>query len=142
MDPASRHLLWAQAHHERPILGGLGDHLSGHRGAAYESFVRDNALLHLLERLGAGDAVSGEVTPESVKELIEKGFTSVVVDPIAFGLSAELGWYEAYAAVFEAVWGPPERQIQGGAMWQIQPVEAPVPVSAKFRWPDDREGRR
>lgn len=130
-DDHGRKLLWAQAHHKRPILAGLGDHLPGHRPAPYEDFVRDNPLLAGLHALSVGPTQPTTVHPKDVAALREVGFRWVVFDAHATRPGLERRWAAAWTRALTPVLGPPDLRRPSGLAWRLDAMEAPAVMPAQ-----------
>jgi hypothetical protein len=130
-DPSSRYTLWMQVLHERPILGGLGDHLAGHRPPAWERAVEGNDLLRALQRVSTG-AVGGQlVQPSAVQALVDQGFTWVVLDPEVLPRQSRGRWVDRLRLAAESVLGPPALEGSGGALaWRLRPPDGPRAIPA------------
>ena len=118
-----RHLLWLQAHHGHPILAGLGENIPEHRPAGYTAFVEGNALLRGLHRVDAGEVGDITVMPDDVSQLLDAGFRWAVLDPAVFGADGANPWMNTYARAFGALWGPPDRDVDGAVAWRIRPIQ-------------------
>lgn len=130
-DDHGRKLLWAQTHHGRPILAGLGDHLPGHRPPGYEAFVRDNGLLAGLHALSVGSTAPATVSPDDVAALREAGFRWVVFDAHAARPGLERRWAAAWTRALTPVLGVPDVRRPGGLAWRLDPLDGPAVMPAQ-----------
>ena len=124
--PDSRHLLWLQAHHERPVLAGLGDHLPAHVPPSHQRFVDDNSLLAMMHDLAWDRMEPATVDPDDVQELLDQGFRWAVVDPSAYRLGRAEAWARQHRTVFDTLFGPAAYESGGAAAWKITVPAAPV----------------
>ena len=122
----ARHLLWLQAHHGRPVLAGLGEHLPAHVSAEQAAFVRGNGLLAALHDLAWDRFGGGTVTPADILALRAAGFRWVVVDPAAYRLGREAAWARQHRTVLDAVLGPAQHRHGGASAYALTPPAAPV----------------
>ena len=129
-DEHSRKLLWLQAHHGHPILGGLGDHLPGHRPVAFEDFVGENPLLAYLRDLSSGRAAETTVQPEDVRSLRDAGFTTVVADAAGVRPGLDRRWMATWDAALQPLLGLPDVRVPAGLAWQLQVPDGPVTLPA------------
>jgi hypothetical protein len=125
-------LLWAQTLHGRPTQNGDGEHIPSHRPAGFTNWMEENSLVGPLATLVEKGAVTATVTPAGIDALIEAGFTHVVVDPSVYP-SKGREWAAAHGAIFDQLWGKPQRTERGGATWAIQPIQSPVNISARLQ---------
>ena len=125
-------MLWAQTHHSRPILGGLGDHMEGHSPPEFEAFTVANPVLVMLTALAAGEGGLVEIAPEDIQDLLDAGFTHVVIDPSSFPEQIAQAQSLSHAAVLRQLWGEPEYASEGAGRWSIAALDAPVLVRYGF----------
>lgn len=129
---SARYVLWAQVHHGQPVLGGLGDHLQGHRPAAFDAWVEERALVAALARLSAGQLGDTELLPGDVAAVQADGFAWYVVDPLAYGPTFEDAWVRAFGEVGEALWGEADVVGDSGARaWRVEVPPTPVTLAAQ-----------
>jgi hypothetical protein len=120
--------LWYQTIHERPILSGLGDHISSHRPAGYDAFVTSNGFLRSLTQLE--DNPTPEVVPADVQELLELGFAWAVVDYGTFPAQASDGQKAVphlarlHKDLFTSLWGTPATHLDSVHFWRIRPLQS------------------
>ena len=125
----SRHVLWLQTHHEQPILGGLGDHISSHRPSGFDNYVQSRNVLKALSEISVGSFNQVTIDPEDVDQIIEDGFEWIVVDPANFSPGLEAKWAFAFSSFCTQVWGTPSTQAAGGYGWKITKLHQPILIS-------------
>jgi hypothetical protein len=134
-------VLLAQTRHAKAMNSGLGQHLEGHRPPGFEAFVAGNGVFEALKQLERGGGISATITPEDVEDLIQTGFRSVLVDPMAYMAGMDERWAATYAAFFRAIWGRADHLAGGGAWWRIEPIPAAVTVPLNLAARPDRRLR-
>lgn len=127
---SNRFALWAQIHHEQPVLAGLGDHLPAHRAPGIDAYVAANPLLAALARLSQGTLPETEVAPDAFQALVDDGFRWFVVDPLVYSPSFETAWSEAFTTVAEAAWGPADVSGDAARAWRLTVPTEPVTLPA------------
>jgi hypothetical protein len=125
-------LLWSQTLHGKPTQNGDGEHIPSHRPAGFTDWMKENSLVGPLATLVEKGTVTATVTPAGINALIEAGFSHVVVDPSVYS-SKGRQWAAAHGAIFQQLWGKPERMERGGATWTILPIQEPVEISARLQ---------
>ena len=85
-------VLWLQTHHEQPILGGLGDHITSRRPSGFDSYVASRTVLKALSEISVGRLHQVTIEPNDVDALIADGFEWIVVDPANFSPGLEAKW--------------------------------------------------
>jgi hypothetical protein len=128
-----RHLLWLQAWHGMPILGGLGDHLPGHIPKQQQQFIDDNGLLRALRDASDDRMRGGVVTPADIEALQAAGFRWVVVDASVYRPSREGPWSRNFREVVEPVWGRPDVSSRRAVAWEVTAIDSAVTLPALRR---------
>jgi hypothetical protein len=118
----TRHILWLQTFHEQPILGGLGDHIESHRPKNFDSYVENRVVLKTLSEISQGTFTEASILPEDVNEILEDGFTFIVVDPAAYSPGLEERWAEAFTAFCQSIWGQPTFEVGNAKAWRLTPI--------------------
>ena len=121
------------AHHQQPILAGLGDHIPNHRPAGWEQWARDNPLLVALSELAKAQFQGAIVEPSDVEDLLDSGFRYVVVDPATQHPALAKQWAETHNVFFRSLWGEPMREVGSGAVWEVLSISEPTQVYASFQ---------
>ncbi|MEC7241579.1 MAG: hypothetical protein VXW32_10100 [Myxococcota bacterium] len=134
-------VLLTQTVHQRPITGGLGQHLPGHRPAEMDAWMQESSLMQLLLSLEGGDSATVTVSPEDVEALVDRGLRYAVLDPYNFDSVMSSRWVASYAAVYWTLFGEPVRIHEGGAVWRIRAMDEPVDVHYGFATRPDRRLR-
>ena len=132
------HQRWIQTQHGQPILNGNGEHIPGHAPAQWEAWVGQSRLLAALLTLQESGELEVTIEPNDVDMLIDAGFRYAVADPTVYGDSSGRNWAATHGSVFSALWGSPLQRHRGGAVWAIEPIAAPVPLSARYLQRGDR----
>jgi hypothetical protein len=122
----TRHTLWLQTFHEQPILGGLGDHIESHRPRKFDKYVDSRNLLHYLSKISQGSFKDAVILPEDVDELLEDGFTWIVVDPAAYSPGLEERWADAFTSFCQGIWGSPSVEVGMAKAWKITKIPQSV----------------
>ncbi|MEE2750224.1 MAG: hypothetical protein VX519_02240 [Myxococcota bacterium] len=120
---SSRHLLWLQTLHERPILAGDGDHIPSHWPVGYQAYIESRPILTALQELSLGTFTGLQVQPEHVTQLLNDGYEYAIVDPSAYVLELRLQWASTFSEFFNSLWGEPVRVSDRAAAWRIRPIE-------------------
>lgn len=118
----TRHVLWLQTFHQQPILGGLGDHITSHRPRSFDAYVEKRMVLKTLSEISQGTFKEASILPEDVNEILEDGFTFIVVDPAAYSPGLEERWAEAFTAFCQSIWGQPTFEVDGAKAWRLTPI--------------------
>ena len=106
----TRHVLWLQTFHQQPILGGLGDHITSHRPRNFDPMLKNVWFENTIRDFSR--PLKKHLFAEDINEILEDGFTFIVVDPRHI-LGLEERWAEAFTAFCQSIWGQPTFEVDG-----------------------------
>ena len=137
----STRAMYLQTHHGQPALTGDGEHLDAHRPDAYDQLIDGNDVLSAVRTLSHTGQVKTTIQPDSVDALMAAGFVYAVTDPVVYPGRAGRQWSETHSRFFRAVLVPPMRQADGGAVWQLSAIDAPVEIDLRLASGSQRRQR-
>jgi len=125
-------VLLAQTSHRQIITGGVGQHMPTHTPLGHQDFLAGNPLLSGLVELERSGFATVEVAPSDIQALIDAGLRYAVVDPACYLPGLEARWASSYASVYADLFGEPLRRANGGAVWELRPIEEARMLRMRF----------
>ncbi|HCH66760.1 MAG TPA: hypothetical protein DFR83_28415, partial [Deltaproteobacteria bacterium] len=126
--PDIRFVLWLQVLHQKPITGGLGEHLPGHLPSAWEQFVDNNRLLDVLRDANTERLTQRVVTPADIELLREAGLRWVVIDSAVLTRERPAAWMQRHRSILSSIWGAPDVSTDQGFAWRLDPIPETVRI--------------